>query len=204
MKHLKYDFAEGDSLVIPEAESYGDCLDLINSDLYRISGKKKSRIGVLLHLLTHPFRWMSWFRLAKYRGIFQIPCKAMTKICRNLSKVDISNDCKIGYGFYIGHGMCIVVSPHTIIGNNVNLSQFVNIGSNEGKTPMVGDRVYVGPMVCIVEDARIGHGATIGAGAVATKSLPAGSTCVGIPAKPIGYDNSEKYIRNPWIPDYSN
>jgi serine O-acetyltransferase len=40
---------------------------------------------------------------------------------------------KIGYGFYMGHQRCMVINGSTIIGNNVNVSQFLNIGSNTGK-----------------------------------------------------------------------
>ena len=58
----------------------------------------------------------------------------------------------MNYGLYISHGGPVVVNPSTVIGDNCNLSQFVTIGSNEGKAAVIGDNVYIGPNTCIVED----------------------------------------------------
>lgn len=65
--------------------------------------------------------------------------------------MDISRKYRIGYGLYLGHGICMVVSQHTVIGNNVNLSQFLNIGTNRGEGATIGDNVYIDPQACIVE-----------------------------------------------------
>lgn len=43
--------------------------------------------------------------------------------------IQIPRTTKIGYGFYIGHGIGIVINSGTVIGNNV--SQFLSIGTNE-------------------------------------------------------------------------
>ena len=93
--------------------------------------------------------------------------------------MQIPRRCKIGYGLYLGHGICMVINPNTIIGNNVNLSHFLNIGSNKKTAATIGDNVWIGPGVCIVEDVHIGNNATVGAGAVVTKDVPEGSTVAG-------------------------
>lgn len=105
---------------------------------------------------------------------------------------------KVGYGLYIGHCGPVVVNPTAVIGNNVNLSQFTTIGSNHGKAAVIGDNVYIGPCVCVVEDIRIGDNVTIGAGSVVTKSIPDNATAVGNYAKVINYDNPGRYILNRW------
>ena len=64
---------------------------------------------------------------------------------------------KLGYGLYIGHGVAIVINPGTIIGNNCNISQCLTIGTNHNTPAVIGDNVYIGPGVCIVEDVRIGN-----------------------------------------------
>jgi serine O-acetyltransferase len=107
---------------------------------------------------------------------------------------------KIGYGFSIGAqgGMCIAINGGTIIGNNVNISQFVNIGTNSNTYAIIGDNVYIGPHTCVVEDVKIGNNATIGAGAIVTRDIPENATAAGVPAKVLNYDNPGRYIKNPW------
>jgi serine O-acetyltransferase len=105
---------------------------------------------------------------------------------------------KIGYGLYIGHGVGIIVNSTAEIGNNCNLSQFTTIGTNRKKAAIIGDNVYIGPSVCIVEDVNIGNNVTIGAGAVVVKDIPENATVAGIPAKILNYNNPGRYVNNRW------
>ena len=105
---------------------------------------------------------------------------------------------RIGYGFYIGHSTSMVINADTIIGNNVNLSPFLSIGSNHKSPAVIGDNVYVGPHVCLVEHVRIGNNATIGAGAVVTKDVPENATVAGVPAKVLHDDNPGRYVNRRW------
>lgn len=113
--------------------------------------------------------------------------------------IQISPKTLIGYGFYLGHAYGIIVNPTAIIGNNVNLSQFTTIGSNEGKAAFIGNNVYIGPGVCLVEHIIVGSNACIGAGAVVTTDIPSGVTAAGVPAKIIGINRHQNYIGNRWI-----
>ena len=92
----------------------------------------------------------------------------------------------------------MVVNGGTIIGNNVNLSQFLNIGTNHDTPAIIGDNVYIGPQVSIIEDVRIGNNSTIGAGAVVTKDVPENATAAGVPAKVLNLNNPGRYIYNRW------
>lgn len=97
--------------------------------------------------------------------------------------IQIPSRTKIGRGFYIGHGVGIVINGGTTIGNNVRVSQFLSIGTNHRTPAVIGDNVYIGPGVCIVEDVKIGNNAIIGAGAVVVKDVPDNATVAGVPAK---------------------
>lgn len=113
--------------------------------------------------------------------------------------LQIPRNTQIGYGLYIGHGIGIVINPTTIIGNNCNLSQFTTIGSNHGKAAIIGDNVYIGPSVCIVENVIIGNNVTIGAGAVVVKDVPDNATVAGCPARVVSYKTPGRYIHNRYI-----
>ena len=106
---------------------------------------------------------------------------------------DIPSSTLIGDNFEIFHSAHgSVISPGTIIGNNVSLRQNTTIGAkgfNGAKdSPIIEDNVTIGPNVCIIGDITIGKGAVIGAGAVVVKDVPPSSTVVGNPAKILGGD----------------
>lgn len=189
---------ENDSFVLPEPESYGDCLLLIESDRYWLTGRRINRARLLLFLVTHPFNLLAWYRLAHYRGVLNPLCRLMYKLCRNMHKIDMPPRLRAGWGLYLGHRMCMVVNGGTILGNNVNLSQFVNIGTNHNTPAIIGSNVYIGPMACVVEDVHIGSGSTIGAGAVVVKDVAPGSICVGVPARTLKSGCEPMYIGNRW------
>lgn len=81
-----------------------------------------------------------------------------------------------------------------MIGNNVTVSQFVNIGSTNGEYAVIGDNVYIGPMTCIVGGVHIGNNVTIGAGSIVVKDIPDNATIAGNPAKILNFDNPGRKI----------
>ena len=95
---------------------------------------------------------------------------------------------------YIGHGVGIIINGGTVIGNNVNVSQFLSIGTNKRTPAVIGDNVYIGPHVSIVEDVHIGNNATIAAGAVVVKDVPENATVGGVPAKVLNYESAGRCV----------
>lgn len=185
----------GKTVEIPVAENYKDCMVLIKSDRFRLTGKIDSTVNILMQLFK-PFgnTFLFWFRMASYKGFWYPLCRFMYERISQKYKIQIPVFTKIGYGFYLGHGICIVINGGTVIGNNVNISQFVNIGTNHDTPALIGDNVYIAPHVCIVEDVVIGNDSSIGAGAVVTKNIPDNATAVGVSAKVINYNNPGRYV----------
>ncbi len=138
------------------------------------------------------------YRLKKSRGLPGRIGNILWKFNKQKNQIQLPLSCKVGYGLYIGHGGPIVVNPTVTIGNNVNLSQFTTIGSNHEKAATIGDNVYIGPNVCIVEDVTIGNNVTIGAGSVVTKSIPENATAAGNYAKVLNYNDPGRYIKYRW------
>ena len=172
--------------------------EYIKSDLFRYTADTGWRSFIRLFLKEHSFRVQVAYRLVRSGGVEKL-LGMILWLFRDRRFIVISRDCKIGYGFYIGHGGPIVINHTAQIGNNVNISQFATIGANDGKAASIGDNVYIGPNVCIVENVRIGNNVTIGAGSVVTKDIPENATVVGNYAKVVNYNNPARYINNRWV-----
>ena len=171
----------------------------VKSDLYRCYGKTGFGTFIKEMLEDPSFNYMFWLRMCQAGGARKLFALPIHKWKRTFGKINIGYKCKIGYGLYIGHGGPCIVSDSTIIGNNCNLSQFVTIGTNEGKAADIGDNVYIGPGVCVVEHVSIGSNVTIGAGSVVVKNIPDNATAVGNPAHVVGYKEPGKYIKHQWL-----
>ena len=197
---MEFKFIQEAGITIPIPTSYTDCLELLRSDYYRYRQKKSNFFIMFLYALKEPaFRFQLWLRLGAYKNASPLYfiCKVLHRHYMFKYSLIIPTQTKIGYGLFISHPAGIIINPTAVIGNNVNISQFTTTGSNEGHAAVVGDNVYLGPSVCLVEDIRIGSNSTIGAGTIVTKDIPENSVAVGNPARVI-YSTlkSGKYVGN--------
>lgn len=174
-------------------------LEYIKSDYFRYKGRQASLLRMFAYSFTnHCFRYSFWYRLAANKNILTPMARVIRGMVSSRYGILISRKTKIGYGLYIGHGYGIIINSTARIGNNCNLSQFTTIGSNEEKAAEIGDNVYIGPSVCIVENVHIGDNVTVGAGSVVTKDVVSDATVAGVPAKVLNMDNPARYINNRW------
>ena len=174
------------------------CAEYIKSDLYRYCGSLSFKSFIKRYLLEAGFRKMIPIRMAQSQMyVVSILGKFLNILSRN-GPMKISYKTKIGYGFYIGHGGPVVIDNTAVIGNNCNISQFLTIGSNKGLAAIIGDNVYIGPSVCIVEDVKIGNNVTIGAESVVTKDIPDNATACGNYVKVVNYNNPARFIGCKW------
>ena len=90
-----------------------------------------------------------------------------------------------GPGFVLLHPIGVVINSSVHGGRNVWLESGVVIGDNRGRSPTLGDDVFVGAGAKIIGGVRVGSGARVGANAVVLRDVPAGATVVGIPARSV-------------------
>jgi putative colanic acid biosynthesis acetyltransferase WcaB len=108
---------------------------------------------------------------------------------------------KIGPGLVVYHGQGLVINDHTVIGKNCVLRHAVTLGNKEDRnglrsgSPLIGDNVHFGAGAIVIGEIRIEDDATIGAGAVVTKNVAAGSTVVGNPARVVADSKSSPQSR---------
>lgn len=129
---------------------------------------------------------------ALWKRDFKLTARILSQIARFLTGVEIHPGARIGKGFFIDHGMGVVIGETTEIGDNVTLYHGVTLGgstvfSNKGKNtskrhPTIGNNVIIGAGAQILGPINIGNDVKVGANAVVLKDVASGSTVVGVPA----------------------
>lgn len=136
--------------------------------------------------------------------------RLISQFARFITGIEIHPGAKIGKGFFIDHGMGVVIGETAEVGDNVILYHGVTLGGtgkDKGKRhPTVGDNVIIGAGAKILGPICIGDNSKIGANSVVLKDVPANSTVVGIPGKVVSknprniikiedYDRKEQCMR---------
>ncbi len=113
--------------------------------------------------------------------------RAISQWARHKTGIEIHPGATIGKGFFIDHGMGVVIGETTEIGDNCTLYQGVTLGGtgkDVGKRhPTLGNNVLVGAGAKVLGPFTIADNSKIAANAVVLKEVPENSTAVGIPAR---------------------
>ncbi len=135
--------------------------------------------AIFLHRINH-ILWNS--------GIPIIP-RFFSHIARFLTGIEIHPAAKIGPGFFIDHGMGVVIGETSEVGEDCLLYQGVTLGGTgkeKGKRhPTLGNHIVVGTGAKILGAITIGDYAKIGANAVVLDPVPDYAIVVGVPGKVI-------------------
>ncbi len=149
----------------------------------------KSKIEVLL---TYPgFHAIVCHRINHLLWKKKIPVipRLLAHIVRVFTGIEIHPAAKIGPGFFIDHGMGVVIGETTEIGSDCLLYQGVTLGGTgkeKGKRhPTLGNHVVVGAGAKVLGAIKIGNYVKIGANAVVLRSVPDYSIVVGVPGRVI-------------------
>lgn len=111
--------------------------------------------------------------------------RTSSQVVRFLTGIEIHPGATIGQGFFIDHGMGVVIGETAIIGDNVTLFQGVTLGGTGKETgkrhPTIGNNVVVGTGAKVLGNITVGDNSYIGANAVILRDVPPNSTVVGVP-----------------------
>jgi serine O-acetyltransferase len=114
---------------------------------------------------------------------------AIAAVARAITGIEIHPAACIGEGFFIDHGMGVVIGETAEIGDDVTLYQGVTLGGTGFATgkrhPSVQDNVTIGSGAKLLGPITVGHGSKIGAGSVVIHDVPPHSTVVGNPGRPV-------------------
>lgn len=165
-----------------------------------------SKVRRLLASFLYPMTWVHPFRLLHFYGYSHVlPRRKLTLgqgatiapnvSLRNGERISIGAGSKIGEraSLWAGDG-----SGRITIGRNCRFGPEVFVtASDYGLLPdreiayqerdekdvVIGDDVWLGARAFVAAGVTIGDGCVVSAGSVVTKSLPAGSVAVGVPAR---------------------
>ncbi|WP_035179457.1 serine O-acetyltransferase [Acidocella facilis] len=147
--------------------------------------------AVVMHRLAH----------AVWKAGFITAGRWLSHLGRFLTGIEIHPGATIGQRLVIDHGMGVVIGETAEIGDDVYIYHQVTLGgtsSAQGKRhPTIGSNVIIGAGAKVLGAIKVGEGARIGANAVVVAPVPAGTTVVGIPARPV-----EREARKPRFDAY--
>jgi serine O-acetyltransferase len=115
----------------------------------------------------------------------KLPALALYRLNALVGHAVIGRDADLGPGLVILHSFGIVINSQVRAGKNLVLEHGVTIGAEKGRSPVLGDNVFLGAGAKVIGNVRIGSDVKVGANAVVTRDLPDGATAVGVPARVI-------------------
>ena len=145
-------------------------------------------------ILAYPgFHARQLHRLARTLHTHHVPVlpRMIAHVNRLMTGIEIHPGAKIGDGFFIDHGMGVVIGETAEIGDNCHLYQGVTLGGTstrrEKRHPTLEDNVEVGAGAKLIGAITIGENAQVGAGSVVVTNVPPNATIVGVPGHIVSY-----------------
>jgi len=134
--------------------------------------------AITLHRITH-FLWKI--------GLPFVP-RIISQLNRFLTGIEIHPGARIGRGFFVDHGMGIVIGETSEIGDNCVLFHNVTLGGTGKHTgkrhPTIGSNVFIGTGATILGPVTVGNNVKIGANTfIIMHDVPDNCTVVGSPGK---------------------
>ncbi len=170
----------------------------IREDIRAVKERDPAARGTLEILLTysglhaiHHYRIAHWLYCHKAYTIARI----ISQLSRHFTGIEIHPGATIGKGFFIDHGMGVVIGETAVIGDNCLLYQGVTLGGtgkDKGKRhPTLGNNVMIGSGAKVLGPFRVGDNVKIAANAVVLEEIPDNCTAVGVPARIVRRDGKK-------------
>jgi serine O-acetyltransferase len=171
----------------------------LKKDLDAIMDRDPAARGRASAMLLYPsFHVLVFHRFAHplWQGGFHTLARWLMQLARWLTGIEIHPAARIGPGFFIDHGMGVVIGETSVVGENVTLYHGVTLGGtmpavdasaqrHVKRHPTLGDNVIVGAGAQILGPIEVGRCARVGGNSAVTRNVPDGVTVVGVPARPL-------------------
>ena len=162
----------------------------IRNDIKVIFERDPAARSVLEIFLCYPgFHAMRFHHVSHWLWTheFRLLARFLSHVSRGLTGIEIHPGATIGEGFFIDHGMGVVIGETAEIGKNVTMYHGVTLGGTSWKKgkrhPTIGENVIIGANAAILGAIQVGENSKIGSGSVVNREVPPHSTVVGIPGR---------------------
>jgi serine O-acetyltransferase len=166
----------------------------IKRDIQAAQERDPAATSALEIILAYPgFHARQLHRLAHFlhQRRLRVPARVISHLSRAFTGIEIHPGAQIGEGFFIDHGMGVVIGETAQIGDNCHLYQGVTLGGTSTKRakrhPTLGDNVVVGSGAKLIGAIDVGNNVRIGAGSVVVANVPDNATVVGVPGHVVAY-----------------
>lgn len=162
----------------------------LKDDLRAVFDRDPAVRGVFEVIFCYPgFHAMLFYRLSHWMWTqqFFFLGRFISHVGRFMTGIEIHPGAQIGKGFFIDHGMGVVIGETAEIGENCTLYHGVTLGgtswAKEKRHPTLHDNVVVGSGAKILGPFIVGSNSKVGSNSVVVKEVPENATVVGIPGR---------------------
>ncbi|MDD3802131.1 serine O-acetyltransferase [Desulfuromonas thiophila] len=171
---------------------------LLKEDIQVVFERDPAARSVLEVLVCYPgFHALQLHRLAHglWQRRFYFIARCVSQFSRFVTGIEIHPGARIGRGFFIDHGMGVVIGETAEIGDNCTLYHGVTLGgtswAKEKRHPTLGNNIVVGSGAKILGPFTVGDGSKIGSNSVVVKEVPENATVVGIPGRVVTQERQQ-------------
>jgi len=175
---------------------------MLKRDIQAVKERDPACRGTLEVVTCYPgFHVLFFHRAAHWMWShrMKLPARMMSQLGRFLTGIEIHPGAKIGPGFFIDHGMGVVIGETAEIGENVTMYHGVTLGGTswrkEKRHPTIGNNVVIGAGAKILGPFKVGDNSKVGAGSVVVNEVPSNSVVVGVPGR-ITYRDGKEVVRD--------
>jgi len=165
-------------------------LEAIGADLEAARERDPAARGALDVVLSYPgFHAVTAYRFIHRMHRAGVPLlpRFLANVVRFATGIEIHPGARLGNGFFIDHGMGVVIGETTETGDGITLYQGVTLGGvslqKQKRHPTLGNNVVVGAGASVLGPITVGDNAKVGANSVVVRDVPPNATVVGMPAK---------------------
>jgi serine O-acetyltransferase len=172
--------------------------DTLRKDIQAVKERDPACRGTLEVLTCYPgFHILRNHRVAHWLWTHNLKLAGrwLSHMGRFFTGIEIHPGATIGPGFFIDHGMGVVIGETAEVGKNVTLYHGVTLGGTswrkEKRHPTIGDNVVIGAGAKVLGPFTVGENSKIGSGSVVVNEVPPNSVVVGVPGR-VTYRDGKK------------